>query len=82
MWALKTVLLTTAAIVVVSGSVMAQGTGSGPVATQCAADIKKFCAGKQHGSGDIRACLEAKKAEVSQGCKNALETTGAGAGRK
>ena len=56
------------------------GTGTGPVATACKAEIAKFCAGKEHGAGDVRKCLEAKKAEVSAGCKTALDTTGPGKG--
>jgi len=58
----------------------AQGAGQGPVATACKADIEKHCAGKPHGGGEVRACLEAKKAEVSAGCKAALDSTGPGKG--
>lgn len=54
--------------------------GSGPVAAQCNDDIAKFCADKSHGGGDVRACLTAKKADVSPACKTALETTGPGSG--
>jgi Cysteine rich repeat len=48
----------------------------GPVATACKDDIPKFCAGKEHGQGEVRACLEAHKDKVSAACKAALETTG------
>lgn len=56
------------------------GTGTGPVAVACKDDIAKHCAGKEHGAGDVRKCLEAKKAEVSPACKTALSTTGPGKG--
>ncbi len=57
-----------------------RGAGQGPVMSQCKDDIAKFCAGKSHG-GDVRACLTAKAAEVSVGCKGALETTGGKQGK-
>ena len=64
--------------VIALGSAFAQpsgkGPGQGPVITQCKQDIGKFCAGKQH-QGDVRACLEAKQAEVTPACKTALDTT-------
>jgi hypothetical protein len=68
-----------AAIVAIAlGSAYAQppgkGPGQGPVITQCKEDIAKFCAGKQH-QGEVRACLEAKQAEVTRACKTALDTT-------
>lgn len=59
----------------------AQGVGQGPVADACKAEIEKFCAGKQHGGGEVRACLMAKKAELGAPCKAALETTGPGTGQ-
>lgn len=52
--------------------------GHGPVATACVDDIAQFCAGKEHGQGEVRACLEANKDKVSAACKTALETTGGG----
>lgn len=58
-----------------------KGPGQGPVVTQCRDDIAKFCSGKQH-DGEIRACLETKKTEVTAACKTALDTTGGGQGRK
>lgn len=48
----------------------------GIVATNCKAEIEKFCADKQHGQGDVRACLVAKKDELSEVCKKALDSTG------
>lgn len=50
----------------------------GPVATACKDDIPKYCAGKEHGQGEVRACLEANKDKVTAACKEALETTGSG----
>lgn len=58
-----------------------RGSGQGPVITQCKDDIAKFCAGKSH-DGEVRACLEAKKTDVTAACKTALSTTGGGKGRK
>ena len=58
-----------------------KGPGQGPVIAQCKDDIAKLCVGKSH-DGEVRACLEAKKAEVTARCKTALDTTGAGQGRK
>lgn len=65
------------------GTSLAQqpGKGQGAVITQCKDDIAKLCAGKQH-DGEVRACLEGKKAQVTAACKTALETTGGGKGRK
>lgn len=55
-----------------------QSPGTGPVAAQCQKDIETLCAGKEHGSGAVRDCLEANKAKVSDACKAALDTTGMG----
>jgi hypothetical protein len=52
--------------------------GKGPVAAACQQDIEKLCAGKEHGQGAVRACLESNKANVSAACANALEATGPG----
>lgn len=69
-------------LVLASAISAALATGSwaqqGPVATACKDDIPKFCAGKEHGQGEVRGCLEANKDKVSQACKTALETTGGG----
>lgn len=54
----------------------------GPVATACKEDIPTFYAGKEHGQGEVRACLEASKEKVSTACKTALETTGPGQGMR
>ncbi|HMN37681.1 MAG TPA: cysteine rich repeat-containing protein [Hyphomicrobium sp.] len=59
----------------------AAGAQGGPVATACKDDIAKYCAGKEHGQGEVRACLEANKDKVSAACKTALDTTGPGKGR-
>jgi len=69
--------LTIAAIVftTLATGALAQG---GPVASACKDDIPKLCAGKEHGQGEVRACLEANKDKVSAACKTALETTGGG----
>ena len=59
---------------------MAQGVGTGPVGTQCKADIAKFCKGASHGSMEARACLEANRDKLSSACRRALDTTGGGRG--
>ena len=69
-------MLTVAAALSLSSSAYAQ---SGPVANSCKAEIEKFCDDKSH-NGDVRACLEEKKAEVSAPCRQALDTTGGGRG--
>jgi len=52
--------------------------GAGPVATACQPEIEKLCAGKEHGQGAVRACLETNKEKVSASCATALDSTGAG----
>lgn len=66
---------------ILSNAIQAQpghGPGRGPVAQNCADEITKLCAGKKHGHGEIRGCLEAHKSQVSDKCKHALDTTGWG----
>lgn len=46
----------------------------GPVASACANEMAQVCAGKKHGQGEMRACLEANKDKVSPACKQALDT--------
>jgi hypothetical protein len=74
-------LLALAAILGSPNLAIAQAVGTGPVATQCAAEIKQHCANKTHGAGEVRACLEAHKSDVSPACRQALDTTGGGRGR-
>ena len=52
--------------------------GTGPVAAACQQDAEKFCAGKEHGAGAVRDCLESNKAKVSAACAAALNSTGGG----
>lgn len=52
----------------------------GPVATSCADDIAKLCAGRPH-DGSVRVCLEENYDKVSAACKTALDTTGGGRGK-
>jgi len=79
---LKTIMLASVVILPIAGPAGAQGAGMGPAARQCAQDVKKFCADKQHGGGDIRTCLESKKAGFSAACKEVLEMIGPGEGQK
>ncbi len=51
---------------------------TGPVATVCASDIQKFCAGKGHGQRQTRSCLEANREKLSAECQNALTSTRGG----
>ncbi len=55
-----------------------QGPGTGPVVAACQNETEQLCEGKEHGSGAIRACLEANRAKLSAECKNALDSTGPG----
>ena len=79
--ALTTSIFVALIMLLIEGPTVAQGMGTGPVAKQCASDIQKYCADKQHGHGEVRACLESKKDKVSPACKKALETTGGGRGK-
>lgn len=69
-----------ALLATLAGSAWAQQ-GTGPVATACAADLAKYCAGKSHENREARTCLEANKGKVSSACKTALDTTGGGKGK-
>ncbi|MEQ1715359.1 MAG: cysteine rich repeat-containing protein [Hyphomicrobium sp.] len=75
-------LVKTLATVLLASTVLTAGVSAqqGPVATACKDDISKHCAGKEHGQGEVRACLEANKDKVSAACKTALDTTGPGKG--
>lgn len=73
-------LVTMLAFAAVVPAAHAQGQGQGPVASACAAEIAKLCAGKEHGGGAVRACLEDNRSKVSDACRNALDTTGPGRG--
>ena len=53
---------------------------TGPIASQCSADIAKYCADKKHYGGAVRACLEDHKSSVSDACSQALDTMGSGKG--
>jgi hypothetical protein len=64
------------AVTLATGALAQQG----PVATACKDEISKFCAGKEHGQGEVRACLESNKDKVSAACKDALDSTGPGKG--
>jgi len=74
----KGVILAACLVFSVVGPAFSQ---SGPVATQCAKDIETYCAGKGHGSGQTRTCLQANRDKVSGECRQALDTTGPGMGR-
>jgi hypothetical protein len=74
---IKVFALATLATMMLVGAAAAQ---TGPVATACKKDITKFCAGKSHGQGEVRSCLQSHYAKVSKACKHALDTTGGGKG--
>jgi hypothetical protein len=38
----------------------------------CSADVQKFCGDTPKGKGQVRACLDAHQAEVSDTCKAAM----------
>lgn len=64
-----------------SHPLFAYAKGNGPVMTKCKTDIEKYCADKKHVKGEVRSCLEEKKAELTEECKMALESTGPGKGK-
>src|SRR5579863_825559 len=50
--------------------------GSGDVAkvhVACAADADRFCKAAKAGHGHVRECLKAHEADLSDGCKSALQ---------
>jgi hypothetical protein len=65
-----------------AGAALAQGMGDGrgPVGQLCTKEIAAFCKDKQHGAGAVRACLEARRADLSEQCRSALDGTGGGRG--
>ncbi len=65
-----------------AGAATMAAADEGPVATPCKADTATFCADKPHGSGQVRACLDANKDKVSAACKAALEGHAPGGGQK
>jgi hypothetical protein len=69
---LQVLTLAASTLIISGGLAMAQ---QGPVGSACIDEIQKFCAGMEHGQGQVRACLEANKDQVSAGCRTALETT-------
>lgn len=77
MYGMKTITAVAVSLTM-TGAALAQG--KGPVAQSCGDEITKLCAGKEHGGGAVRACLEANKDKVSAACKAALDTTGPGRG--
>lgn len=73
-------IVAAAALTTLAGAAVAQQ-GTGPVASACADDIAKYCAGKSHENREARTCLEANKSKVTAACKTALDTTGGGKGK-
>jgi hypothetical protein len=55
-----------------------QGMGRGPVAAACSTEINTYCAKLSHGGGQVRACLQSHRHELSSGCQKALDNTGYG----
>lgn len=55
-----------------------RGPGTGPVARLCVAEIGKFCAEVEHVNGQVRMCLEKRRAELAEPCTVALDNTGPG----
>ena len=81
---MKRMMLSIAAATVaaaLSGSALAQGTGTGPVATVCKKEIAKYCAKAGHGAAQTRNCLQRHRKQLSRACLRALDSTGGGKGR-
>jgi len=45
---------------------------SGPMQGACAGDVKALCGSVEPGGGHIRECMKEHRAELSDGCKQAL----------
>jgi cysteine rich repeat protein len=75
---MRLVYICAVGLAAVIGSATSVSAPSGPAATACKDNISKFCAGKEHGQGEVRMCLEANKGKVSPACREALETTAGG----
>lgn len=59
------------ALLVMSGRpTLAQGPGVGP----CGPEVQKFCKGVQPGQGRIRECLKGHTGDLSDACKQHVET--------
>jgi len=55
----------------------AQGRGDAAnVHVACAADADRFCKDAKAGHGHVRGCLKAHEADLSDGCKAALQEAG------
>lgn len=74
---MTTAAAATALMALAAGAVAAQ---NGPVAQSCAAELTKYCSDKPHVKGEARACLDANRDKLSEGCRHALDTTGPGRG--
>ena len=74
----KQTLTIGAAAIALALPTLAQGMGRGPVATACASEIERYCAGIPHGRGAVRACLESNIQKLSDECRIALGETGGG----
>lgn len=71
-------LATVALLATGISSAVAQGTGRGPVANACSTEINTHCAKLSHGGGQVRACLQSHRRELSPECQKALDNTGNG----
>ena len=56
----------------------AQGTGHGPVARACAAEINQYCGHLSHGASAVRSCLRSHHKALSHECRWTLDHTGYG----
>jgi hypothetical protein len=76
---LQRLVLAASTLILSGGLAMAQQQSApqqqGPVAAACTDDIARYCAGMEHGQGEIRTCLEDNKDQVSPACRTALEST-------
>lgn len=55
----RSIMLATCIALFSAVPALAQGMGTGPVATECANDVQSLCANKGHGARQTRSCLEA-----------------------
>ncbi|MEZ5856714.1 MAG: hypothetical protein R3D67_18945 [Hyphomicrobiaceae bacterium] len=78
---MRALIFTSLTALVLTTGIAAAQQGTGPVASACASDLAKHCAGKSHQNREARTCLEANKAKVTAACKAALDSTGPGKGQ-
>lgn len=74
--ALRHVAVASLAVVVLVGGYSSAEAVSQKVRRACTGDYKRLCPGYKVGSAALRACMESKWRDISNGCFNALVDAG------